>query len=54
MTPLKLGIPKGSLQDTTIELLRKSGWRVTTSSRSYFPSIDDSEITCSLVRAQEM
>jgi ATP phosphoribosyltransferase len=51
---LKLGVPKGSLQDTTIELLRKSGWRVTTSSRSYFPSIDDPEITCSLVRAQEM
>jgi len=52
--PLKLGIPKGSLQDTTIELLRKSGWRVSTSSRSYFPTIDDPEITCSLVRAQEM
>lgn len=54
MSLLKLGVPKGSLQDTTVELLRKSGWRVTTSSRSYFPSIDDSEITCSLVRAQEM
>ncbi len=54
MTVLKLGIPKGSLQETTIELLRKSGWRVATSSRSYFPSIDDPEISCSLVRAQEM
>jgi len=54
MTPLKLGIPKGSLEQTTIELLKKSGWRVSTSSRSYFPSIDDDEITCSLVRAQEM
>lgn len=54
MTPLKLGVPKGSLQDTTIELLRKSGWRVSTSSRSYFPTIDDPEISCSLVRAQEM
>jgi len=54
MTPLKLGIPKGSLEQTTIELLRKSGWRVSTSSRSYFPSIDDDQITCSLVRAQEM
>ena len=54
MTPLKLGIPKGSLQDTTVELFKKSGWRVATSSRSYFPSIDDDEITCSLVRAQEM
>jgi len=54
MTPLKLGIPKGSLEQTTIELLRKSGWRVSTSSRSYFPTIDDDAITCSLVRAQEM
>jgi ATP phosphoribosyltransferase len=54
VTPLKLGVPKGSLQDTTIELLKKSGWRVSTSSRSYFPTIDDPEISCSLVRAQEM
>jgi len=54
VTPLNLGVPKGSLQDTTIELLRKSGWRVSTSSRSYFPTIDDPEISCSLVRAQEM
>jgi ATP phosphoribosyltransferase len=54
VSPLKLGIPKGSLQDTTVELFRKSGWRVTTSSRSYFPSIDDPQIECSLVRAQEM
>ena len=51
---LRLGIPKGSLEQTTIELLRKSGWRVSTSSRSYFPTIDDEGITCSLVRAQEM
>lgn len=54
MTPLKLGVPKGSLQDTTIELLGKAGWRVSTSSRSYFPTINDPEISCSLVRAQEM
>jgi ATP phosphoribosyltransferase len=54
VTPLKLGVPKGSLQDTTIELLGKAGWRVSTSSRSYFPTINDSEISCSLVRAQEM
>jgi len=54
VNPLKLGIPKGSLQDTTVELFRKSGWRVTTSSRSYFPAIDDPQISCSLVRAQEM
>lgn len=54
MSVLNLGLPKGSLEKTTVELMRKSGWRVTTSSRSYFPNIDDSEITCSLVRAQEM
>lgn len=54
MSVLKLGLPKGSLEQTTVELMKKSGWRVTTSSRSYFPNIDDSEITCSLVRAQEM
>lgn len=54
MKPLRFGIPKGSLEQTTIELLRKSGWRVSSSSRSYFPSIDDDEIVCSLVRAQEM
>jgi ATP phosphoribosyltransferase len=54
MKPLKLGLPKGSLQDATIQLLGRAGWRVTVSSRSYFPAIDDSEITCMLVRAQEM
>lgn len=54
MSVLKFGLPKGSLQDTTIELLRKSGWRVRVSSRSYSPSIDDDEMQCSLVRAQEM
>ena len=54
MKPLRFGIPKGSLEQTTIELLRKSGWRISASSRSYFPSIDDDEIVCSLVRAQEM
>jgi ATP phosphoribosyltransferase len=54
MTPLKLGIPKGSLQDSTVELFAKAGWRVSVSSRSYYPSIDDPEIECMLVRAQEM
>ena len=54
MKALKLGIPKGSLQQATVDLLRKSGWRVSSDARSYFPSIDDPEITCSLVRAQEM
>lgn len=54
MSLLKLGIPKGSLQEATIELLARAGWKVTLSSRSYVPSIDDSEINCLLVRAQEM
>ena len=51
---LKIGIPKGSLQDATIDLFAKAGWRVTVSSRNYFPSIDDADISCALIRAQEM
>jgi ATP phosphoribosyltransferase len=51
---LKLGIPKGSLEAATIELFRRAGFVITTSSRSYFPSIDDPEIECMLIRAQEM
>jgi ATP phosphoribosyltransferase len=51
---LKLGIPKGSLENATIELFRKAGFNITTSSRSYFPSIDDPEIEYMLIRAQEM
>ncbi len=51
---LKLGLPKGSLEEATTALFRKAGWRLTSSSRSYFPSIDDAEIACTLVRAQEM
>jgi ATP phosphoribosyltransferase len=51
---LKVGIPKGSLENATIELFRRSGWRISVSSRSYFPSVDDDEIRCTLVRAQEM
>ena len=54
MSTLKLGIPKGSLQDSTVELFRKAGWKISVSDRSYFPSIDDPAIRCSLVRAQEM
>jgi len=54
MSLLKLGIPKGSLQDATMDLLARAGWRVTLSSRSYVPAIDDPEIDCLLVRAQEM
>ncbi|MGD1093304.1 MAG: ATP phosphoribosyltransferase [Bryobacteraceae bacterium] len=51
---LKLGIPKGSLENATVELFRRAGFQITTSSRSYFPSIDDPEIECMLIRAQEM
>jgi ATP phosphoribosyltransferase len=51
---LKLGIPKGSLESATIDLFRRAGFNITTSSRSYFPSIDDPEIECMLIRAQEM
>ena len=51
---LKLGIPKGSLENATIDLFRRAGFNITTSSRSYFPSIDDPEIDCMLIRAQEM
>jgi ATP phosphoribosyltransferase len=51
---LKLGIPKGSLQDATIALFERAGWRIFANGRSYFPTIDDPEIECMLVRAQEM
>lgn len=54
MNKLKFGIPKGSLEKATIELLAKSGWRIDVHYRSYFPDIDDPEITCSICRAQEM
>ena len=51
---LKLGIPKGSLEAATIDLFRRAGYNITTSSRSYFPTIDDAQIECMLIRAQEM
>jgi ATP phosphoribosyltransferase len=51
---LKLGIPKGSLENATIDLFRRAGYNITTSSRSYFPAIDDPETECMLIRAQEM
>ncbi|MGA9109834.1 MAG: ATP phosphoribosyltransferase [Smithella sp.] len=54
MKVLKLGIPKGSLENSTMDLFKKAGWRITTDARSYFPDIDDPEIMCKLVRAQEM
>jgi len=51
---LKLGLPKGSLQDATLELFRRAGYEITVNPRSYFPGIDDDEIECMLIRAQEM
>lgn len=51
---LKLGIPKGSLQDATIALFARAGWNIYANGRSYFPTVDDPEIDCMLVRAQEM
>jgi ATP phosphoribosyltransferase len=54
MNRLKLGIPKGSLQDATLDLFARAGWKIVVNPRSYVPSIDDAEIECLLVRAQEM
>ena len=51
---IKLGIPAGSLQDATAELFKKAGYTIKFSSRSYYPEIDDIEIECMLIRAQEM
>jgi ATP phosphoribosyltransferase len=53
-TVLKLGIPKGSLQNATVELFRRSGWKIDVNGRSYFPEINDDNIECALCRAQEM
>ena len=54
MSTLRLGIPKGSLQDATIHLFGRAGFNIYASTRSYFPAIDDPEIDCMLIRAQEM
>lgn len=54
MSVLKLGIPKGSLEDATIELFKRSGWNIEIFSRSYFPKVDDPEMICSICRPQEM
>ncbi len=54
MNKLKLGIPKGSLEASTIALFDQAGWRISPRSRNYYPDIDDPEIACALVRAQEM
>ena len=51
---IRLGIPKGSLQDATLALFKRAGWNIYADGRSYFPSIDDKEIECMLIRAQEM
>jgi ATP phosphoribosyltransferase len=51
---LKLGVPAGSLQEATAELFRKAGYKITYASRSYYPHIDDPEVQCTLIRAQEM
>jgi ATP phosphoribosyltransferase len=51
---IKLGIPKGSLENATVDLFRRAGFNITTSSRSYFPAIDDPDMECMLIRAQEM
>ena len=53
-TQLKLGIPKGSLQNATIALFKRSGWQINVNGRSYFPEIDDNSIDCAICRAQEM
>jgi ATP phosphoribosyltransferase len=54
MSKLKLGIPKGSLEANTVDLFKRAGWNITYDSRSYFPDVDDEELSCTLVRAQEM
>lgn len=54
MNRLKLGLPKGSLQEASLQLFRRAGYEITVNPRSYFPAIDDDEIECMLIRAQEM
>jgi ATP phosphoribosyltransferase len=51
---LKFGIPKGSLEKATTDLLAKAGWMIKTSSRNYFPTVDDPHLSCAIIRAQEM
>jgi len=51
---LKFGIPKGSLEQQTLELMRRSGWRISVDARSYVPNIDDSSLACRILRPQEM
>ena len=51
---LKFGIPKGSLEEATVGLFKQAGWKISISSRSYFPGVDDPEMNCKLIRPQEM
>jgi ATP phosphoribosyltransferase len=51
---LKFGVPKGSLEDATVDLFAKAGWKISISSRSYFPGVDDPDLNCKLIRPQEM
>lgn len=51
---LKFGIPKGSLEKATLDLFQKAGWMIKVSTRNYFPSVDDPQLSCALIRAQEM
>lgn len=53
-TVLRFGIPKGSLEEATVDLFKQAGWQITVSSRSYFPTVDDGEMKCHLIRPQEM
>jgi len=54
MNKLKFGLPKGSLQESTLQLLSKAGFNFSVSNRSYFPSVDDEELEAMLIRAQEI
>lgn len=54
MNKLKFGIPKGSLEKATTDLFAKAGWLIKTSSRNYFPTVDDPHLSCAIIRAQEM
>jgi ATP phosphoribosyltransferase len=54
MPKLKLALPKGSLEDSTLDLMRKAGWKVAAAARNYYPSVDDPELACVLLRPQEM
>ena len=54
MNKLKFGIPKGSLEKATTDLFAKAGWMIKTSSRNYFPTVDDPQLSCAIIRAQEM